>query len=89
MVALTRVSMADISRQKRYEAELGTEGLTPQHTIGQAVEHYLEWTGIRDNGLRWTAFSRGVKLDNKQRLGELAETDGQWTVMPEVSAGAH
>ena len=87
MVALSRVSMADISRQKRYETDLGVDGLSRQNTVGQAVEHYLHRSKIRDNGLRWSAFSRGVKLDNKQRLGELPETDAQWTVMPEVSAG--
>jgi hypothetical protein len=83
----TQISMADISRQKRYHAPIGQNGLTPSHTVGQAVEFYLDQMGIRDHGLRWTAISRGVKLDSKTTLGEIPESDSQWTVMPEVSAG--
>ena len=88
MVALDRFVMSDISRQKRYETQLGADGLTREHTVGQAVEHYLSRMGFRDNRLRWTAFSRGVKLDNKTSLGEVAESQHEWTVMPEVSAGS-
>jgi hypothetical protein len=88
MVAATRIAMSDISRQRNMEARLGEDGLTRQHTVGQAVDHYLERMGIRENGLRWTAFSRGVKLDNKQPLAEVPDTETNWTVMPEVSAGA-
>ncbi len=88
MVAATRsVVMSDISRQKKFRADLGVDGLTPRHTVGQAVEHYLDRMSIRDNGLRWTAFSRGVKLDSKRLLEDVPETDSEWTVMPEVSAG--
>lgn len=88
MVAATRsITMSDLSRQKRLRAELGVDGLTRRHTIGQAVEHYLDRMSIRNHGLRWSAFSRGVKLDNKAELGDLADTDSEWTVMPEVSAG--
>lgn len=88
MVAATRsITMSDLSRQKRLQADLGTDGLTRRHTVGQAVEHYLDHMNIRDHGLRWTAFSRGVKLDNKVELGDVPETDADWTVMPEVSAG--
>lgn len=87
MVAANQIAMADISRQKRFEAKIGTDGLSRQHTVGQAVEHYLDRMGIRENGLRWTAFSRGVKLDNKRPLGEIEETDSEWRVLPEVSAG--
>lgn len=88
MVAATRsFVMSDISRQKKFRADLGVDGLTPRHTVGQAVEHYLDRMSIRDNGLRWTAFSRGVKLDSKRPLEDVPETDSEWTVMPEVSAG--
>lgn len=88
MVAATRsVVMSDISRQKKFRADLDVDGLTPRHTVGQAVEHYLDRMSIRDNGLRWTAFSRGVKLDSKRLLEDVPETDSEWTVMPEVSAG--
>jgi hypothetical protein len=89
MVAATRsITMSDLSRQKRLRAELGVDGLTGRHTVGQAVEHYLDRMSIRNHGLRWTAFSRGVKLDNKAELSDLPDTDGEWTVMPEVSAGS-
>jgi hypothetical protein len=87
MVAATRVSMADISRQKRLDTDL-RGNLTPRHTVGQAIQHYLERMNIPNNGLRWTAFSRGVKLDNKQPLEEVPAADTAWTVMPEVSAGS-
>jgi hypothetical protein len=89
MVVATRaITMTDISRQKKFRAELDVDGLTQRHTVGQAVEFYLDRMGIRDNGLRWTAFSRGVKLDNKRPIEEIPTTDAEWTVMPEVSAGA-
>jgi hypothetical protein len=88
MVAATRsISISDLSRQKRWRAELGTDGLTRRHTVGQAVEQFLDCMNIRGQGLRWTAFSRGVKLDNKIELDDVPEADSQWTVMPEVSAG--
>jgi hypothetical protein len=86
MVAATRVSMADIGRQRRYETDLSGE-LTPRHTVGQAIRHYLDRVNIPDSGLRWAAFSRGVRLDSKQALGEIPDVDTDWTVMPEVSAG--
>jgi hypothetical protein len=89
MVAATRhITMFDLSRQKRLDASLEEDELTARHTVGQAVEHYLDRMGIRDNGLRWTAFSRGVKLDSKRRIEDIPTTDNEWTVMPEVSAGA-
>jgi hypothetical protein len=87
MVAATKLRMTDISRQKRYETELSGE-LTPRHTVGQAVDVYLQRMRIPAEGLRWSAFSRGVKLDNKQTLEELTETDAEWSILPEVSAGA-
>jgi hypothetical protein len=88
MVALSRIAMADLARQKRLSVDLDESGdLTPSHTVGQAVEHYLDRMRIPDGGLRWTAFSRGMLLDSKQQLGELESTDTDWTVMPEVSAG--
>ena len=89
MVAATRsITMSDLSRQKRFEADVGADGLSRRHTVGQAVEHYLDRMSIRGHGLRWMAFSRGVKLDNKVELGDIPEADGEWTVMPEVSAGS-
>lgn len=87
MVAATRLTMTDISRQKRLETDLGDDLLNPRHTVGQAVDKYVNRMRIPGDGLRWAAFSRGVKLDNKQTLESLAEEDSDWTVMPEVSAG--
>jgi hypothetical protein len=86
MVALTRLSMSDISRQKRFETDL-TDLITPRHTVGQAVDRYVERMRIPSDGVRYSVFSRGVKLDNKQSLAELPEEDCDWTVMAEVSAG--
>ena len=87
MVAATRLRMTDISRQKRLETGLDGD-LTPRHTVGQAVDHYLQRMRIPGDGLRWSAFSRGVKLDSKQSIADIPEADTEWTVMPEVSAGA-
>jgi hypothetical protein len=84
-----KLRMHDITGQRRLEADLSLGFLTPRHTVGQALDHYLERTQIPHNGLRWNAFSRGVRLDNKRVLAELPDEDVQneWTVMPEVSAG--
>jgi hypothetical protein len=87
MVAATKLRMTDISRQKRLDAGLDGE-LSPRHTVGQAVDHYLQRMRIPGEGLRWSAYSRGLKLDSKQTLEDLSEADTDWTVMPEVSAGA-
>lgn len=87
MVALSRFTMSDLARQKRVQVDLEDGVLTRSHSVSQAVEHYRDRLQLRDGGLRWTAFSRGVMLDGKARLGDLSETDTQWTVMPEVSAG--
>ncbi len=88
MVALSRFVMSDLARQKRVQVNLGGgDVLTGSHSVSQAVEHYRDRMQIRDRGLRWTAFSRGVMLDGKTRLGDLEQTDAEWTVMPEVSAG--
>jgi hypothetical protein len=86
--AINEITMSDISRQKRFQVRFGEDGLAASHTVGQAVEFYLDRVGIRDHGLRWTAFSRGVKLDSKRLLRDVPDTDNRWTVMPEVSAGA-
>jgi hypothetical protein len=87
MVAPAKLFLSDISRQKKYEARIGDDGLTADHSVGQAIEHYLDRVGIRDHSLRWTAFSRGVKLDSKSRLADVPETDANWTVLPETHAG--
>ncbi len=89
MVASAKITMSDISRQKRVEADLKAPDapLTMRHTVAQAIDYYLERTRIPRDGLPWTAFSRGVKLDSKRKIESLEETDTEWTVLPEVSAG--
>ena len=89
MVALSRFAMTDLARQKRVEVDLDLDDgvLTKSHSVSQAVEHYRDRMQLPDGGLRWTAFSRGVMLDSKARLGDLEATETEWTVMPEVSAG--
>ena len=87
MVALNRVVMSDLGRQKYLEVDLDGSELTPEHTVGQTIEHYLGHMRIPDNGLPWRASSRGVMLDSKRRLKELEPADHEWTVIPEVSAG--
>lgn len=90
MVALKNFRMNDLARQKRVEVELAEgsgSGLTPNHTVGQAVDLFKERLQLGAGGGRWSAFSRGLTLDSKSRLGDLAEADNEWTVMPEVSAG--
>jgi hypothetical protein len=86
---MRRFAMSDLARHKRVEVQIGSDGasLTPSHTVGQAVDHYLDRMQIQDRSLRWTAFSRGVLLDSKRQLNDLEATDTDWTVMPEVSAG--
>ncbi|MGD9856133.1 MAG: hypothetical protein AB7U20_14410, partial [Planctomycetaceae bacterium] len=86
MVASTRLNLTDISRQKRLDAGLDGEDLTPRHTVGQVIDFFLKRTRIPGEGLRWSAFSRGVKLDGKQMLEGLPDADSDWMVMPEVSA---
>lgn len=89
MVATAKITLTDISRQKHVVADLHAPDapLTPGHTVGQAIDFYLERTRIPREGLPWTAFSRGVKLDNKRKIESLEHTDTDWIVLPEVSAG--
>ena len=87
MVALTHLRMHDLARQRRVDVDLAAGDLSPAHTVGHAVDLFRERAQIPDYGSRWSAFSRGVALDSKSRLGDLPEIDADWTVMPEVSAG--
>ena len=87
MHATNTIKMTDLSRNKHFQTDLSAV-LTPAHTVGHAVEHYLDRMDIPDNGLRWTAYSRGVRLDNKQPLEQVPTKDDQWMILPEVTAGA-
>ena len=86
-ITTEKLVMRDLAGYKRIETLLNN-GLTPRHTVRQAVEYYLEHAQIRKNGLDFMAFSRGVRLLNKLRIEELPPQDKQeWMVIPEVSAG--
>jgi hypothetical protein len=81
-----KLVMTDLSGQRRFESDL-SYGLSPQHTISQAVDYYLDEKRIQRNGLDFLAFSRGVRLDGKRRIADLPAEDLEMTVMPEVAAG--
>ncbi len=81
------ISMQDLSRQRRLDVDIG-DGVIPAHTVGQAIEVYLDRMGIPPNGQKWTAYAGGVRLDSKQSVADLPDARNQWTVLPEVSAGA-
>lgn len=88
MLPTTTLEISDLSKQRRFRRTLETEDLNPRHTVGQAVEAYLDDVAIRGENHRWTAFSRGKRLDLKELLGEVPEELSSWTVIPEISAGA-
>ena len=85
------VTMTDVSRQRRFSLSLDEDGqMTSRHTVGQAVERYVDEIIDPDDFHRqgnWWAYSRGVRLDSKARLQDLAPEDDAWLVMPEVTAG--
>ena len=86
-IADEKLIMRDLAGFKRIETYLNN-GLTPNHTVGQAIEYFLEKAQIRSNNLDFMAFSRGVRLDSKAKIAELDRQDTEeWTIMPEVSAG--
>ena len=87
MTATSTIEFTDLSQQKRLTTELD-EDLTVNHNVDQAIQFFLEQSGIPDNGLQWGAFSRGVRLGNGTALADLDELDRTWTVVPTVSAGA-
>ncbi len=87
MLPSTTIRFTDISQQKTLSTDL-RDGLTPRHSVAQAIDYYLGETGIPDNDLPWDAFSRGVKLNRTAVLEDLSDADTEWTVLPHVSAGA-
>jgi len=86
MITTSRIQFSDLSQQKRFSTDL-TDDLTVDHNVDQAIEHFLEQIGVPENDLPWSAYSRGVRLDKRTRLRDLPEQDGEWTVLPTVSAG--
>ena len=87
MIATSKINFSDLSKQKRLSTDL-TGDLTVEHDVEHAIEHFLDMSGIHGHDLDWSAFSRGVRLDKRTRLADLPEADGEWTVLPTVSAGA-
>ena len=86
-VPTRKIVMRDLTGYKRLETRLNN-GLTPGHTVSQAIDYYLDKVRIRRNGLDFMAFSRGVRLDSKSVIADLPDADTEeWTVMPEVAAG--
>jgi hypothetical protein len=86
-ISAQKLIMRDLAGFKRIETYLNN-GLTPNHTVGQAIEYFLEKAQIRRNNLDFLAFSRGVRLDSKLQISQLEEPDTQeWTILPEISAG--
>ena len=88
MVVANRINMSDLSRQKRLAVTIGDDGISESHTVEQAIGHFRNRLGIRDNGFRFVAFSRGIKLKNDQKLADVPEADSDWMVLPEVTAGS-
>lgn len=87
MAPMTTLVISDLSRQRRFRTDLSGD-LTPEHTVDQAIDHYLATKSIPKNGLRFVAVSRGRRLDKKTRLGDLPDADTDWRVLPEATAGA-
>lgn len=87
MVATSVLRFTDLGRQKGFSTDLSGD-LTPGHNVEQAVDLYLDQVGLPRAGHRWVAVSRGRRLDKKARLADLPDSDSQWKVLPESTAGA-
>ncbi len=85
MLPTTKLQLSDLSHQKRLQLDLSE--LSPQHSVHHAIELFLLRTRTPDNGVPWSAFSRGRLIDKRTLLGDLADEDAQLTVVPEVTAG--
>ena len=81
------ISMQDLSRQRRLDVDVG-DGVIPAHTVGQTIEVFLDRMGIPVTDQKWAAYAAGTRLDSKQTVADLPDARNQWTVLPEVSAGA-
>jgi len=86
MIPSSTLRFQDLSQQKRFSVSLGDD-LTLGHDVDQAIALFLDQTGIPHHDLEWAAYSRGVRLDKRSRIGDLADEDTEWTVLPTVSAG--
>jgi len=88
MLPNSKIRFQDLSGQKTFSLGL-EEDLTVNNTVDQAIDAFLDRTGIPDNDLAWSAFSRGARLNKQTLLGNVDEEDDSWTVIPSVSAGAN
>jgi len=86
MTTTSMIRFSDLSQQKRFSTDLAAD-LTVDHNVDQAIVHFLEQIGVPENDLPWSAYSRGVRLDKRTQLRDLPEQDGEWPVLPTVSAG--
>jgi len=86
MTTTSMIRFSDLSQQKRFSTDL-TDELSVDHNVSQAIDHFLNEIGVPENDLKWSAYSRGVRLDKRTQLRDLPEEDADWTVLPMVSAG--
>jgi hypothetical protein len=87
MTGTATLELSDLSQSRQLRVELGDD-VTVDHDVDQVIEHFLEQSGLPRNDLEWSAYSRGVRLDKRARLGDLTDEDVSWTVLPTVTAGA-
>lgn len=87
MTPTSTLRFTDLSEDHPVRVDLGDD-LTVDHDVDQAIELYLDRSGIPRNDLEWSAYSRGVRLDKRSRLAELTDQDTDWMVVPTVSAGS-
>ena len=87
MIATQKLMLSDLARQRRVTIDLAQDELTARHRVAEAIELYLERSGVPGRDVPYSAFSRGRLLDKSALLGELPEADVEWLVVPEISAG--
>jgi len=89
-MVMQRLVLSDVAGHRRLEMQLDDD-LTPDHSVGAAIDLFLDRTRTRRNDSRFLAFTRGLRLDRKQRLGRLFEEfpggEIEMAIAPEISAG--
>lgn len=85
---LSFIDVSDISKSRRLRLNVDGERLSPRHTVGQAIDDYLDEVAVDPGENRWTVIARGKRLDQKALLADIPEELSSWLVTPEVSAGA-
>ncbi len=89
---VANITLTDVSENRSWTPTIdgAEDGLSRHHTVGQAIEAYLEHVDVEvdlRSTLAGSAFSRVRRLDNKTRLEDLSPSDDHLVVMPEVTAG--